>query len=578
MTRTRSVPVLVIGAGGAGLRAAIAAHDAGAEVLVLTKRSRRDAHTSLAAGGVNAALGSVDPEDSPEWHFKDTYEEGYGIADAAAVEVLVDEAPQRVLELASWGAPLARTEDGALDQRFFGAHRYRRTCFAGDWTGRAMLDALYSQVVERGIELRDDQYVAELLVDPDTERCFGALAFDLDTGEHTAFLADAVVLAAGGHTRLWRRSSSRRDENYGESMALAARAGASLADMELVQFHPSGMTWPENVAGTLVTEAVRGEGGILTNSEGERFMSRYDPERMELSTRDRVALAAYREIRAGRGGPNGGVFLDVSHVAKERILERLPRMYRAMIEHQMLDISAEPMEVSPTAHYSMGGIVVDARDSSTGVAGLFAAGEAVAGVHGANRLGGNSLAETLVFGKRAGEAAAASALSLDVSHHPRSVIEAASTSLSSRVRPGAELARVLQRELRDLLWEHCGVERDEAGLNTALKGLDALEHRAEDVDVRVDSEGWIDLAQLMDLRAGLLAARATVLGALARTETRGAHVRVDYPDLDPAQRISRLFSGPELQPSEIVRVEPSKRFAEVLAAPPLELVPGRLLE
>lgn len=258
------------------------------------------------------------------------------------MEVLVSEAPLRVQELATWGALLSRLESGALDQRFFGAHLYRRTCFAGDWTGRAIINVLYSGVVAASIEVCDDQYVAELLIDPDTGRCFGALTFDLATGQHTAFLADAVVLAAGGHTRLWRRSSSRRDENYGEAISLAARAGASLADMELVQFHPSGMTWPENVAGTLVTEAVRGEGGILTNADGERFMTRYDPERMELSTRDRVALAAYQEIRAGRGGPNGGVFLDVSHVAKERILTRLPRMCRQMIEHQMLDIVDHP--------------------------------------------------------------------------------------------------------------------------------------------------------------------------------------------------------------------------------------------
>ena len=328
MTRSRSVPVLILGAGGAGLRAALAAHEAGVEVLVLTKRARRDAHTSLAAGGVNAALGSRDPDDSPEWHFKDTYEEGYALADAEAVEILVSEAPARVRELAQWGAPFARLDSGAIDQRFFGAHRYRRTCFAGDWTGRAIIDVLYSRVAAAGIEVCDDQYVAELLVDPETGRCFGALTFDLATGEHTAFLADAVVLAAGGHTRLWRRSSSRRDENYGESMSLAARAGASLADMELVQFHPSGMTWPENVAGTLVTEAVRGEGGLLTNADGERFMSRYDPERMELSTRDRVALAAYREIRAGRP-------------QRWRVSRRVARLQGAHSESAPADVPAD---------------------------------------------------------------------------------------------------------------------------------------------------------------------------------------------------------------------------------------------
>ena len=251
----------------------------------------------------------------------------------------------------------------------------------------------------------DDQYVSQLLVTDGA--CFGALAFDLETGERTVFLADAVVLATGGHTRIWRRSSSRRDENTGDGMYLALRAGCRLQDMELVQFHPTGMVAPEEAAGILVTEAVRGEGGHLKNALGERFMARYDPERMELSARDRVALANYTEIAEGRGGPNGGVFLDITHLGKDAILEKLPRMYRQFLEYQMLDISQQPMEVAPTAHYSMGGVVVDPETHATDVAGLYAAGEVTAGLHGANRLGGNSLAETVVFGRRAGEAAAA---------------------------------------------------------------------------------------------------------------------------------------------------------------------------
>ena len=435
--RSNVANVLVIGTGAAGLRAAIAAHQAGSEVVVIGKRRRDDAHTVLAAGGINAALGTVDPQDSWQQHYADTLREGYFLADPRVVELLAREAPAAVLELADWGAPFARLPDGRLDQRFFGAHRWRRTCYAGDWTGRAILRALIAKVAELGISVIDDQYVSQLLVADGT--CFGALAFDLERGDRTVFLADAVVLAAGGHIRIWRRSSSRRDENTGDGMYLALRAGCRLADMELVQFHPTGMVAPEEAAGTLVTEAVRGEGGQLKNALGERFMARYDPERMELSTRDRVALANYTEIAEGRGGPNGGVFLDISHIGKDRILERLPRMYRQFLELQMLDISSQPMEVAPTAHYSMGGVVVDPETHATDVVGLYAVGEVAAGLHGANRLGGNSLAETVVFGRRAGAAAAEYSATRDLQLRARHVVRAADQELSSLVRPGSRV-------------------------------------------------------------------------------------------------------------------------------------------
>ncbi len=447
--RTRATNVLVIGSGGAGLRAAIAATRAGADVIVIGKRARQDAHTVLAAGGINAALGTVDLEDSWQQHLADTIRDGYHLADLRMVEILAKEAPAAVLELAEWGCGFARTPDGRLDQRYFGAHTYRRTCFAGDYTGRAIVKTLGSVVTELGTMFVPGQYVSSLLVADGT--CFGAFAFDLATGERSAFLADAVVLATGGHTRIWRRSSSRRDENYGEGMALALLAGCRLSDMELVQFHPTGMVAPEDVAGTLVTEAVRGEGGVLRNSLGERYMQRYDPERLELSTRDRVALANYTEILEGRGGPHGGVFLDVSHLERSVILERLPRMYRQFIEHQMLDISKQPMEVAPTAHYSMGGVVVDPETTATDLDGLFAAGETTSGLHGANRLGGNSLAETLVFGRRAGEQAAARSASTDVSIRPRAVVAEAADELEALVRPGSELARPVQRAVRDMM-------------------------------------------------------------------------------------------------------------------------------
>jgi succinate dehydrogenase / fumarate reductase, flavoprotein subunit len=577
--RTNVANVLVIGTGAAGLRAAIAAHSAGCEVTVVGKRARKDAHSVLAAGGINAALGTRDPEDSWQQHFADTMREGYFLSDPRVVELMAREAPRAIDELDEWGCEFARTPDGRIDQRFFGAHTYRRTCYAGDFTGRAMIKALGRKVSELGIGVVDGQYVSSLLVHDGT--CFGAYAFDVDSGARTVFVADAVVLAAGGHTRIWRRSSSRRDENNGDGMYLALRAGCRLADMELVQFHPTGMLIPEQIAGTLVTEAVRGEGGRLFNSEGERFMEHYDPVRLELSTRDRVALANYTEIHEGRGGPNGGVFLDITHIDKATILEKLPRMYRQFIEYQMLDISRSPMEVAPTAHYSMGGIVVDPATHATDIEGLFAAGEVTAGLHGANRLGGNSLAETIVFGRRAGEAAAKRSQDQDVQLRSRSVIEAARDELDSFISPGAEFARPLQRALRDTMWEHCGVVRSADGLKAGLDRIDEIEDTLGDVDVRPSSEGYVDLAHVLDLRAAIVTARATVLGALERRETRGCHNRSDHEALDEAFDVNircALTKGGELT-LEQAPVPAVPEELEKWATPAEELeVTGRLVE
>jgi succinate dehydrogenase / fumarate reductase flavoprotein subunit len=577
--RSNVANVLVIGTGAAGLRAAIAGQQAGREVVVIGKRRRDDAHTVLAAGGINAALGTVDPQDSWQQHYADTLREGYFLADPRMVELMATEASTAVQELADWGAPFARTSDGRLDQRFFGAHRWRRTCYAGDWTGRAILRTLAAKVAELGVTMIDDQYVSQLLVSDGV--CFGALAFDLETGERTVFLADAVVLAAGGHTRIWRRSSSRRDENTGDGMYLALRAGCRLQDMELVQFHPTGMVAPEEAAGTLVTEAVRGEGGHLKNALGERFMARYDPERMELSARDRVALANYTEIAEGRGGPNGGVFLDITHLTKDAILEKLPRMYRQFLEYQMLDIAQQPMEVAPTAHYSMGGVVVDAATHATDVAGLYAAGEVAAGLHGANRLGGNSLAETVVFGRRAGEAAARYSASRDLQLRARDVVRAADDELSSFIRHGGQFARPLQRALRDTMWERCGVVRDQGGLRRGLERVAELRELAGGVDVRPTSEGYADLAHALDLRASLVAAEATLLGALARRESRGAHQRRDFPQIAPDLRVNlrtRLDAGGHLTTAAdpVPPVQPElEAWAQAGEEPS---VAGRLLE
>ena len=576
--RTNVSNVLVIGSGAAGLRAAIAAHEAGAEVVIVGKRLKKDAHTVLAAGGVNAALGTVDPEDSPQQHFADTLKEAYYLSDPRVVEIMAQEAPAAIQELADWGCPFARTEDGELDQRFFGAHKYRRTCYAGDYTGRAMLYTLYDKVAELGIPIHEDRYVSRLLVQDG--RCFGALAFDLHSGERTVYLADSVILATGGHTRLWRKSTSRRDENTGDGMYLALEAGCELADMELVQFHPTGMVYPEEWAGTLVTEAVRGEGGRLYNSEGERYMQRYDADRMELSTRDRVALANYTEISEGRGSEHDGVYLDISHREKNYILEKLPRMYRQFLESLMLDISKNPMEVAPTAHYSMGGIKVEADTHATSVEALYAAGETTSGLHGANRLGGNSLSETVIFGRRAGEAASVFSHEAEAQLRSKQAIQEADDELDSYIKEGEEFARPLQRDLRNAMWEHCGVVRDEEGLSAGLKKISGLKEAAKNVDVRPTSEGYGDLAHALDLRASLVTAEATVLGAIERRESRGAHNRLDHPEIDPELKVNFVVTRKEGELSVVDEpVPPVPEHLQEWAEDNEEVdVTGRLLE
>jgi succinate dehydrogenase / fumarate reductase, flavoprotein subunit len=533
--------VLVIGTGAAGLRAGIELAENGVQVLCVGKRRREDAHTVLAAGGINAALGTMDPDDSWEQHAADTLRESYWLADPRSVEVLCREAPAAIDELVQWGAQLAREEDGRLTQRFFGAHTYRRTCFAGDYTGREIQRALVRRAGELGVPVRDDVYVTRLLVHDG--RVFGAYGFDIDDGSRLVIIADAVILAAGGHTRIWRRSSSRRDENTGDSMRLAAEAGCRLRDMELVQFHPTGMVFPEESAGTLVTEAVRGEGGILRNGVGERFMERYDPARLELSTRDRVALANYTEISEGRGTEHGGVLLDVSHLGRDTVLDRLPRMYRQFIDLAMLDITRAPMEVAPTAHYSMGGVRVEPVTHATDVEGLYAVGECASGVHGANRLGGNSLAECMVFGRIVGQEAARWSADLDLQVRDRGAIEAAKDEVDELLaRRGEEFARPLQRAVRNLMTECCGVVRSEESLREGSAGLDEVAEAARTLEVRPDLAGYADLAHAIDLQGSLLAARATLDCALERQESRGAHIRLDYPEQDPELAVNLVWA------------------------------------
>ena len=524
--KTQISNVLVIGSGGAGLRAAIEAKLSGVEVTVIGKRKKEDVHTVLAAGGINASFGNVDSDDSWQQHFADTMIEGYNLSEPRMVELMAKEAPLLVEEIDRWGADFAKLDNGKIDQRYFGAHTYRRTCYSGDFTGRSILNALIKKANELEIPIYDSQYVTELLVQDNL--CFGAMTFDINNGQRTVFLADSTILAAGGHTRIWRKSSSRRNENSGDAFYLALKAGCTLKDMELVQFHPTGMVVPEEIAGTLVTEAVRGEGGRLLNGNGERFMEKYDSDRLELSTRDRVAMANYLEISEGRGTENGGVLLDISHKPKEFIIEKLPRMYRQFLDTLMLDISKKPMEVAPTAHYSMGGVAVDADTHSTGIEGLFAAGECTGGLHGANRLGGNSLAEILIFGKRAGHHASVRSASLDVQFRSKKVIQQAHAKIDSFLKPGEHVARPLQRKLRNIMWDFCGVVRQEAKLDEGLRQIEVLKSKIAHLDVRPDSEGFEDLMLAFDLEAAIMSAEATIIGAKARKESRGAHQRLDF--------------------------------------------------
>ncbi len=558
--RLISTSVLVIGTGGAGLRASIELAERGVQVLAVGKRRRHDAHTTLAAGGINAALGTMDPEDSWQQHAADTLRESYFLADPRIVEIVTKNAARGIEDLERWGMPFAREADGRLSQRFFGAHLYRRTCYAGDYTGLQIQRTLLHRAQELQVPIVDTIYITRLLVSDG--RIFGAYGFDIVDGVPVVIHADAVILAAGGHTRIWRHTSSRRDENTGDSFRLAALAGARIRDAELVQFHPSGLLEPSEAAGTLVSEAARGEGGQLRNAQGERFMERYDPERMELSTRDRVALASYTEIAEGRGTEKGGVYLDVSHLPREQILSKLPRVYRTLIDLQMLDITKQPIEVAPTAHYSMGGVWVSPETHSSGVDGLYAIGEAASGLHGANRLGGNSLIELLVYGRITGGDAADYVLGLvELRRDPAAVAEARAEMQQLLTGSGEESPRLLQRSLRNLMTDHAGVVRSEEGLREGLAKLDELEGRVANLTAHPDIAGFDDLAHAFDLYGSVLAARATLECALERRETRGCHNRSDYPQQREELRGNMVWS-----PGAGVVFEPVAEAPEELRA------------
>jgi succinate dehydrogenase / fumarate reductase, flavoprotein subunit len=550
----RSCDVLIIGGGSAGLRAAIEAHDAGAQVLVISKSKKGDPHTVLARGGINAALGTMDPQDNWMLHAADTLREGGFLADCERVEVLCKSAPESINDLVNWGARFHREKDGRLTQRFFGAHTYRRTVFYEDWTGDEIIRILMEQVSQRGIEIVDNVYVTKLLKSDDVngggeelvgerEEVKGALGIDIEKKEMVIFECSSLILAAGGYTRVYAVSSSRIFENYGEGVTLAYEAGADLVDMEMVQFHPTGMVWPEKALGTLATEAIRGEGGILLNSKGERFMKNYYPERMELGPRDVVARAAYNEIVAGRGTEHGGVWLDVTHLPKEKILDRLPTMYEQFKNIAGIDISKEKMEVGPTAHYSMGGVVVDIK-CRTKIRGLFAVGEAISQIHGANRLGGNSLLDTVVFGKIAGGQAARLAKEQGEREKtgPSSLVRRkVNNSQEKEFDDGLFIVKEpikFRNEIKELMKLNAGIIREEPKLQNGLKRTLQLKNEFYSKDNIIkefkldDADTGENVVLTWQVKSSLIACEAIIRSALMRQESRGAHYRSDFPKLD----------------------------------------------
>jgi succinate dehydrogenase / fumarate reductase flavoprotein subunit len=575
--------VIVIGAGGAGLRAAIEAATQGCRVGLICKSLLGKAHTVMAEGGAAAALANVFPEDNWRVHFRDTMRGGKMHNNVQMALLHAREAPDRIRELEAWGALFDRTPDGRINQRPFGGHTYSRLAHVGDRTGLEMIRVLQDKAVHSGVDVYMECTVIRLpVVDG---RVAGAVAYWRESGRFVLFRARAVVLATGGIGKAWNVTSNSW-EYTGDGHALAYEAGAELIDMEFMQFHPTGMVWPPSVRGILVTEGVRGEGGILTNSQGRRFMFDYMPDMYkgdfadteaeadawvtgdrkknrrppELLTRDVVSKAIVAEVKAGRGSPHGGVFLDVAAKRDaEYIKQKLPSMYHQFKELAGVDITREPMEVGPTAHYVMGGIKVDAETQEATVPGLFAAGEVAGGMHGANRLGGNSLSDLLVFGRRAGLGAAQFAKTRGA---PAAITDSMIDDTITRAlepfgRSGGENPFQIQEDLRRTMNDNVGIVRDQAGLERALRDIDQLKRRAAVVTVSGSREynpGW---HTTVDLRSQLVVAEMVARACLERKESRGAHTRTDYPDTVPAlERVEfvvkqdgdRMSIGPEKQP------------------------------
>jgi succinate dehydrogenase / fumarate reductase flavoprotein subunit len=554
---THDYDVVVIGAGGAGLRAAIEASAQGAKTALVCKSLLGKAHTVMAEGGIAAAMGNVYPEDNWKVHFRDTMRGGKLLNNWRMAQIHAQEAPDRVLELEEWGALFDRTQDGLILQRDFGGHRYARLAHVGDRTGLEMIRTLQQHAVHQGIDVFMECNLQRLLTDGG--RISGAFGYWRESGKFVLFQCKAVVLATGGGGKAWKVTSNSW-EYTGDGVTMAADVGADLMDMEFMQFHPTGMVWPPSVRGILVTEGVRGDGGTLKNNAGERFMFKYIPEFFRAETadtekeadawyedkrnrrtpdllpRDEVARAINAEVKAGRGTPHGGVFLDIaSRRPPDYIRRRLPSMYHQFKELADVDITKEPMEVGPTCHYAMGGVRVDADSTATTVPGLFAAGEVAAGLHGANRLGGNSLSDLLVFGRRAGLYAAEYAKSLNgsLSINHDQVDSYAREMLAPFESNGTENPYKIHSDLQDCMQSLVGIIRVETELKQALEIIQQLKERSKHSKVeghRQFNTGW-HLA--LDLHSLLTFAEAATLAAIERKESRGGHTRDDYPNPDP---------------------------------------------
>ena len=530
----REHDLLIIGAGGAGLRAAIAATERGLSVGVVSKSLLGKAHTVMAEGGIAAAVGNVDPDDSWRQHFIDTMKAGKFINNWQMAEIFAKEAPERVIELEQWGALFNRTNEGKISQRPFGAHTYRRLCHVGDRTGLEMIRTLQEKILSTEAKVYMETTITKLF--KKDGRVVGALAYTRESGKFIHFKAKAVVMATGGWGRIYKVTSNSW-EGTGDGVILAYNVGVELVDMEMVQFHPTGMVWPPGVRGLLVTEGVRGEGGVLRNSEGKRYMENYDSERMELSSRDVVARANYTEVTEGRGSEHGGVYLDITHLGYNGIMKKLPTMYEQFKNLADIDISKEPMEVFPTIHYTMGGIKVEPETCATNISGLFAAGEVAGGLHGANRLGGNSLSDLLVFGRRAGEGAcdyveesthSTEIEASEVAEEKRRVLE----PLEKPESDSDENPFMIQQELQDAMMEHANLMRNEDSLKEGLGKVLALKDRIPNVKVKgstLFNPGW---HAAMDVYHLIQVSEIILRTALERTERRGAQWRLDYDGPD----------------------------------------------
>src|SRR6266487_3122389 len=588
--------VLVIGAGGAGLRAAIEASAAGVRVGLVCKSLLGKAHTVMAEGGIAAALGNVDERDNWKVHFADTMRGGQYVNQWRMAELHAKEAPDRVRELEAWGAVFDRTKDGKILQRHFGGHKYPRLAHVGDRTGLEMIRTLQDHGVHQGIDVYMEHTILSLLKDGD--RVVGAFGYERERGRFRIFRAKAVVLATGGIGRAYKITSNSW-EYTGDGHALAYEAGAELIDMEFIQFHPTGMVWPPSVMGILVTEGVRGEGGILLNKEGRRFMFDSIPENYrpqtadneeegwrycqghkdarrppELLTRDHVSRCIVREIKEGRGSPHGGVYLDIAWIkqklpnAAEYIKRKLPSMYHQFKQLADIDITEEPMEIGPTTHYMMGGVRVDPDTQMTRLTGLFAAGECAAGINGANRLGGNSLSDLLVFGKRAGEFAAqfAKQISLGKIDPPQAeqIESAAREALAPFERSSSESPYQVQKDLQDTMQDLVGIVRNESEMREALGKIDDFKKRAENAAVSGNREynpGW---HTALDLKNLLAVSEAITVAALERKESRGAQFRDDYPDKDGQfAKVNTMISKAE-DGSMQIRLEPLPEMPDYL--------------